>query len=129
MEKIGVRTRDIKFCSKKNGAMILVHSEEARSYAKYLEENSDVASYETCKALISDRLNNLQKTDIRGEYFKQNWASDFYINFEDSTIAVREIIRSSTLTKRADIEKLELSRRYWASLGISNWKIVIVGGE
>ncbi len=128
MDRAGKRVRDIKFYSNKNGALTLVHSEEARAYTKYLEERPEVASYEACKALDLNRLNGLQKTDIRGEYFTQQWTSDFYISFADGTAAVREIVRADALTKRAEIEKLELSRRYWAALGVANWKIVIAGG-
>ena len=36
-------------------------------------------------------------------------------------------ISASDLTKRAEVEKLELSRRYWAALGVHDWKIVIAG--
>ncbi len=129
MDKLCKRTRDISFFSKKNGTLILVHSEEARSYTKYLEECSEITSYETCKPLDPNRVRNLQKTDIRGQYFQQEWASDFYINFADETAAVREIVKPDTLKKRSDVEKLELSRRYWAGLGISDWKVVIVGGK
>ncbi len=128
MDRAGKRVRDIKFYSNKNKSLTLVHSEGTRAYAKYLEERPEVASYEACRALDPNRLNGLQKTDIRGEYFTQQWTSDFYIGFVDGTYAVREIVRADALTKKAEIEKLELSRRYWASLGIANWKIVITGG-
>ncbi len=128
MDRAGKRVRDIKFFSNKNKSLTLVHSEEARAYAKYLEERPEVASYEACRALDPNRLNGLQKTGIRGEYFTQQWTSDFYIRYTDGTYAVREIVRADALTKKAEIEKLELSRRYWASLGIGNWKIVITGG-
>jgi len=128
MDRAGKRTRDIKFYSKKSGTLTLVHSEEARAYTRYLEERPEVAAYEACKPLDLNRLNGLQKTDIRGEYFTQQWTSDFYIKYTDGTAAVREIIRADALTKRAEVEKLELSRRYWASLGVVNWKIVIAGG-
>lgn len=128
MDRAGKRVRDIKFYSNKNSALTLVHSEGARAYTKYLEERPEVASYEACKALDLNRLNSLQKTDIRGEYFTQQWTSDFYIRYTDGTAAVREIVRADALTRRAEVEKLELSRRYWASLGVANWKIVIAGG-
>ncbi len=36
MDKSGRKTRDIKFYSKKNEAMVIVHSKEARAYTKYL---------------------------------------------------------------------------------------------
>lgn len=128
MDREGKRVRDIKFYSGKNQELTLVHNEEARAYTKYLEDRPEVASYEACKPLDLNRLNSIQKTDIRGEYFTQQWTSDFYICFADGTAAVREIVKAGALTKRAEVEKLELSRRYWAALGISNWKIVITGG-
>lgn len=128
MDRAGKRVRDIKFHSKKNGALVLVHSEEARAYTKYLEERPEIASYEAGKPLDESRLNSIQRTDIRGEYFTEQWTSDFYIRFTDGTAAVREIVKAGALTRRAEVEKLELSRRYWAALGVENWKIVIVGG-
>lgn len=86
MDRAGKRVRDIKFHSKKNGKLVLVHSEEARAYTKYLEERPEVASYEAGRPLDAEHLNVIQKTDIRGEYFTQPWASDFYIRFTDGTV-------------------------------------------
>ena len=73
MDKAGKKTRDIAYHSAKNGGMVTVHSEAARAYSKYLEERSDVMSYEACKPLDINRLGALQKTDIRGEYFREQW--------------------------------------------------------
>lgn len=125
MEKARKKTRDIVFHSEKNGEMVTVHSEAARAYSKYLEERPEVLSYESCKLLERGRLNSIQKTDIRGEYFSMDWTSDFYIHHADGTFAVREVISESDLMKRAEIEKLELSRRYWAVAGVHDWKLVI----
>lgn len=72
-------------------------------------------------------MNSVQKTDIRGEYFRGQWTSDFFIRFSDGTTGVRELVSASDLTQRAEVEKLELSRRYWAALGVHDWKIVIAG--
>ena len=126
-DKAGKKTRDVAYHSAKNGGMVTVHSEAARAYSKYLEERSDVMSYEACKPLDVNRLDTLQKTDIRGEYFQERWSSDFYIRHADGTAAVRELVSAADLTKRAEVEKLELSRRYWAALGVNNWKVVITG--
>lgn len=127
MDRAGKKVRDISYHSGKNGGMVVVHSEAARAYSKYLEERPEVASYEACKPLDGTRLNGIQKTDIRGDYFQGQWASDFFIHFADGTTGVRELVSASDLTKRAEVEKLELSRRYWAALGVSDWKIVIAG--
>lgn len=127
MDRAGKRVRDISYHSPKNGGMVVVHSEAARAYSKYLEERPEVVSYEACKRLDATRLNSVQKTDIRGEYFREQWSSDFYIRHADGTAAVRELVSATDLTKRAEIEKLELSRRYWAALGVNDWKVVITG--
>ena len=81
MDRAGKKVRDISYHSGKNGGMAVVHSEAARAYSKYLEERPEVASYEACKPLDATRLNSVQKTDIRGEYFQGQWASDFFIRF------------------------------------------------
>ena len=127
MDRAGKKVRDIAYHSAKNGGMVTVHSEAARAYSKYLEERQEITSYEACKPLDVNRLGTLQKTDIRGEYFREQWSSDFYICHADGTTAVRELVSAADLTKRAEIEKLELSRRYWAALGVVDWMVVITG--
>lgn len=129
MDKSGRKTRDIKFYSKKNEVMVIVHSKEARAYTKYLEDMEHVCSYVAGKAIDPVRLQMVSKVDIRGDYFKQSWESDFYVLFDDGTVAVRELSTADALTKRAEIEKLELSRRYWNSVGVTDWKIVWMGGN
>ena len=129
MDKSGRKTRDIKFYSKKNEAMVIVHSKEARAYTKYLEDMEHVSSYVAGKPIDPVRLQMLSKLDIRGDYFKQNWESDFYVLFDDGTVAVRELATAEALSKRAGIEKLELSRRYWNSVGVTDWKIIWMGGK
>ena len=129
MDKSARKTRDIKFYSKKNEAMVIVHSKEARAYTKYLEDMEHVSSYVAGKAIDPVRLQMISKLDIRGDYFKQNWESDFYVLFDDGTVAVRELATAEALSKRAEIEKLELSRRYWNSVGVTNWKIIWMGGK
>ena len=66
MDRAGKKVRDISYHSPKTGGMVVVHSEAARVYSKYLEERPEVASYEACKPLDATRLNSVQKTDIRG---------------------------------------------------------------
>ena len=51
MEKAGTKTRDIKFFSQKNNAMMTVHTPVAQEFAQYLEEQPWVASYDTCVPL------------------------------------------------------------------------------
>ena len=67
MDRAGKKVRDISYHSLKTGGMVVVHSEAARAYSKYLEERPEVASYEACKPLDGTRLNSIHKTDIRVE--------------------------------------------------------------
>ena len=127
MNRAGKKVRDISYHSHKNGGMVVVHSEAARAYSRYLEERPEVTSYEACKPLDAARLNGIQKTDIRGEYFQGQWTSDCCIRFSDGTTGVRELVSASDLTKRAEVAKLELSRRDSAALGVSAGQLVIAG--
>jgi len=127
MDKPGKKVRDIRFYSEKNQKIMIVHSEGARAYSKYLEDREEVESYEVGKLLDEGRVKMVSRVDIRGEYISQEWTSDFVIKYQDGITGVREIIRPSDLEKRAEVEKLELSRRYWAMLGVANWKVVVLG--
>lgn len=127
MNKPGKKVRDIRFHSEKNNQMMVVHSEAARAYSKYLEENEEVSFYVAGKQLDSGRLKSVAHIDIRGDYLNQDWTSDFYFKYQDGTFGVRELVRSSDLGKRAEVEKLELSRRYWSLLGVTDWKVVVAG--
>ena len=55
MDKAGVKRRDISFRSDKNEKVVCVHSREAREYARILEQEPEVVSYETCQALDMER--------------------------------------------------------------------------
>ena len=127
MEKLGKRTREIRFYSEKNQAMCCVHSAYARDYAKWLEEREDVRGYEVNIALDTAFLGRVNRVDIRGSYLKTDWTTDFKLFFTDGHSGVREIIRKEKLQERADVEKLELSRRYWKAQGIEDWKVVLEG--
>ena len=126
MYKSGQKKRDIKFKSKKNDRVMLVHTEDARDYAKYLEDREEVVSYDVCVPLDAGALDRIDKIDIRGDYFKQQWESDFQLIYADGTYGVREVVKPGDLDKLAEVEKLELSRRYWKLLGVNDWKVVVI---
>lgn len=49
------------------------------------------------------------------------------MHFADGSIGIREIVTEAMLSKRANVEKLEFSRRYWSSSeSVKDWKIVIM---
>lgn len=127
MEKAGVRTRDIKFFSEKNQAMVCVHSRKARDFAKWLERQPWVKGYETCVPLALDKLPHVNPVGIRKDYLTTAWTTDFVIHTADGQTAIREFVDARDFSKKSAMEKLELSRRYWAVLDIADWKLVISG--
>ncbi|MBE5971075.1 MAG: hypothetical protein E7246_00945 [Lachnoclostridium sp.] len=129
MERQGKRRRDIHFKSSKNDSTYCTHTELAREYARLLEANTEVEAYEVEVELDQEIFPYIPRVDIRKEYFEGAWVSDFVIRYMNGTIAVREIVTEEMLSKRAVIEKLEFSRRYWALSKIDNWKIVVMEKE
>ena len=126
MRKSGVKTRDIRFFSVKNDTMLCVHTSLERDYAKWLEDQPWVERYETGVLLDASQMDHVSRVDIRSSYFDTSWASDFMVTLADGRKEIREIISSGQLRKRAIVEQLELSRRYWSALDVSDWKVVVM---
>lgn len=129
MEKTNVKGRKIKYQSLKNDSVLSVTSKNARMYARILEDQKEIKKYEVSKQLDKEIFQQISPVDIRKEYFQTEWTSDFVLYFENEKIAVRELVDKKDLFKRATIEKLEFSRRYWEILKITDWKIVLIGGD
>ena len=51
----------------------------------------------------------------------------FVIRYADGHKGVRELVQRGQLKKKAHVERLELSRRYWAATD-TEWMVVIVDG-
>lgn len=102
-------------------------SKDERLYAKSLEEQENVKSYEAGVLLDMGRYVHISPVDIRRDYFKERWTSDFLLEYADGRKGIRELVFSSNLKKRAVIERLEFSRRYWKVLNIEDWKAVVIG--
>lgn len=126
MDKAKSKSRDIEFYSEKNKKRICVHSREAKQYAERLEMAPNVLSYSACVELDEKRYQYVNPIDIRQDYFKVKWTSDFMLHYHDGSIGIREVVLKDDLMKRACVEKLEFSRRYWACLSVKDWKVVIV---
>lgn len=126
MDKAKTKSRDIMFRSDKNQEVLCVHSAEAREYAKVLEADSNVVSYEVCVELDKGRYQYVDSVDIRKEYFSASWATDFKVSYMDGHTGICEIVTVSMLEKRANIEKLEFSRRYWSATEVTEWKLVLM---
>ena len=129
MNKAKEKYRDIHFRSEKNGKVMCVHSAAARSFAKELEEDDTILSYETCVALNRQRYTYVNALGIRKAYFETEWASDFRLHFLNGSIGIRELVSIEGLTKRSEMEKLEFSRRYWAAENVTSWKIIVIEKE
>lgn len=127
MERAGKKTRDIQFYSQKNDAMLCLHSQPARDYAKYLEGQSWVESYEAGTPLLEELYCHVNTVGIRRSYFKLSWVSDFLLHYADGRRGIRELVRADSLQKPSTVEKLEFSRRYWAATDIDDWKVVLLG--
>ena len=129
MNRSQEKQRSIRFFSEKNETMLTVHSREARKYAERLEARADIKNYEVSAALDLGKFQYINPIDIRREYLSGEWFSDFLLHFEDGSLGVRELVEKNSLTKRAVVERLELSRRYWSLFDIRDWKLVITGRE
>lgn len=129
MKKKGLKARAIKFYSKKNEQIIVTYSNAEKEYLRKLDVEEHVKSYTTNFELDCERIKKLKETGIRKAYFDISWMTDLKIINNNGSIAVREFTSKEDLMKKATIEKLELSRRYWNSFQINDWKIVLQGGD
>ena len=127
MERLGERTRDIRFYSPKNNEVVCLHSKWARDYAKWLEEQPWVQSYQARCPLDADIISRISRAGIRTDYLQAEWATDFVLRYADGHKGVRELILREQLKKKAYVERLELSRRYWAVTD-TEWMVVIMDG-
>ena len=82
--------------------------------------------YETGVLLDASQMDHVSRVDIRSNYFETVWESDFMLIHADGRKEIREIISAEQLRKRAIVEQLELSRRYWSALDVSGWKVVVM---
>ncbi len=131
MDKTESKCRDIQFYSEKNKKLMSVHTREEKIYADILENSPNVAGYQCLQPLDPALLGEISRLEIRPDYFEAAWASDFRIENADGSISIREVVPAEHLTRRASVEKLELSRRYWKRLDADDWKVVIMarGGD
>lgn len=123
MEKQNKRTRDIRFFSKKNNDLISVHTALARNYANLLEQDTQVQSFQT-NVPLADWSNKINIDGIRTDYRKSEWTTNFMICMSDGTMRIREVVEGAFFSASM-AEKLEISRRYWKSRYVEDWKVVL----
>ena len=107
------------------GASSASTSYAEQEYAKKLEADDRVENYEENCCLDPERFQHVNPVGIRAAYMKQEWKTDFLIHHTDGTQAVREVVREDELTKATVLEQLELSRRYWEAVGVSDWRVAL----
>nr|WP_236946070.1 hypothetical protein [Enterocloster clostridioformis] len=74
-----------------------------------------------------ERYQFVSPVDIRKDYFDVEWATDFVLHLADGSVGIREVVSEAMLSKRANIEKLEFSRRYCSgSKSVKDWKVVLI---
>ena len=112
MERTGERTRDIRFYSNKNGDIVCLHSKWARNYARWLEEQAWVQSYQVGCPLDADIMGRISRAGIRTDYLQTGWATDFVIRYADGHKGVRELVQRGQLKKKAHEYRLRCLNLY-----------------
>ena len=123
MKKKNANTREITFYSKKCERVVSVFGTAAKSLAEQFENDQKFLRY-TSKIPVEINASEIPVIGIRPSYIRVPWLSDFSVELIDGSIYIIEAISESDLCKRAEVEKLELSRRYWGAKGIK-WKMYI----
>lgn len=119
-------TREIRYYSTKNNQTMTVHTEPAKAYADSLEKNFEVKSYKTCELLDIEQYTQIPTIGLRKSILQGTWTTDFVIHLQDGNTAIRELSYRRDFLRMMNLQKLEFSRRYWASLGIMDWKIILI---
>mgnify|MGYP005752476089 FL=1 len=120
---------EYRFFSPKSLTMVVAYSTWARDYAKWLEGEDWVKSFEVNIPLDRRRYDTVLPADIRKTYFDTDWLTDFKIITNDSRTLIREIVTRAQMKKRSCVEKIEFSRRYWKNTDIDGWGVVIMGDD
>ena len=128
MERMDARVRDISFRSQKNECIVTVHSSIARKLAAEFESDENIIRYHT-DVPVHYEDGCIDTTGIRTSYLDDRWKSDFMVERVDGSLEIYEVTSPFLLTKKAIIEKYELSRRYWNSQNINGWTLCIVEEE
>ena len=123
MKRKDSTTREITFYSKKNKKTISVFGKAARALADRLECDDEVIGY-ISKVPMGINTSEVPLFGIRQSYIGQLWISDFAVALAGRRTRIIEAITAKELGKRAEVEKLELSRRYWSQKGIE-WRLYI----
>ena len=129
MNKIDLNKRTIRFYSEKEKQILTVFNEPAYIYAMNLETDDMISNYKIAVELNKSQFIQIDTVGLRNEMFNQNWYSDFLIQYDDGSLAVRELLDKNKINYLKELRKLEFSRRYWKQQNINDWKIVLYDVE
>ena len=125
MRKVNCSTDPtIRFPGEKCKEVVVVHCREAISYTKTLDNDDEVVEYRTDVELTGWK-EKISLAGVRKAYQEYEWTSDFVITYSDHRVAVRELVKKADLAKRAVVEKLEISRRYWSAQNV-DWGVIVI---
>ena len=129
MNKIDLNKRTIRFYSEKEKQILTVFNEPAYIYSMNLETDDMISNYKIAVELNKSQFIHIDTVGLRNEMFNQNWYSDFLIQYDDGSLAVRELLDKNKINYLKELRKLEFSRRYWKQQNINDWKIVLYDAE
>lgn len=125
MTQVGSQSMDIIFTGKKKLGTMTAHRREIVDYIKKLDDDEKVETYDVSVEL-EEWADTISLVGVRKAYHEADWTTDCLIQYKDGTQAVREFVKREWLKKRAEVEKLEISRRYWAARQVYDWGVYIV---
>ncbi len=102
-----------KISLKKCVGICKTYNELQTKFAKRLEEDENVVSFECNVPIEDEKLSD-------GVY-----TTDFVIHTANGDVAVRECVFRKNIMKMKTAKLLDVSREYWLVKGVKDWGIVI----
>ena len=104
-----------------------VYGDLAKRVADAFEKENMVVGYETNVSLENADA-YIDHTGIRKKVLDAVWVSDFMVYYLSGEKKIIEVVDKDSLNGPRGFsvcEPLEISRRYWAALGVE-WKMIII---
>lgn len=113
MKNINTKVTCTKQVFSKHQSVCKTYSPIQAAYAKILEDDPDVAKFQT----------NVKLTDL--DFDGATYSTDFLITKTNGDVIVRECIKRTYLMRPKKLQMLDASREYWANHGVTDWGLVI----
>ena len=112
MKKVDYKGRVIKRQLSKCNETCRSYSEMQDDYAKFLQIDDNVTSFDCNVKMVDDPET-------------ENYTTDFVITMADGTLRVRECVYRKHLERPSTARLLDMSKDYWLAKGVTDWGIVI----